>query len=64
MQCQYSKNCNACWINFHRKYEIILLRNFEKVVPKKMIEWFYGKYQWTSNENETYKQYMKRIIRR
>ena len=64
VQCQYSKNCNACWINFHRKYEIILLRNFEKVVPKKMIEWFYGKYQWTSNENETYKQYMKRIIRR
>ena len=64
VKCQYSKNCNACWINFHRKYDIILLRNFEKVVPKKMIEWFYGKYQWTGNENDTYKQYMNRIIRR
>lgn len=64
IQCQYSKECNACWINFHRKYDIILLRNFEKILPKKMIEWFYGKYQWTGNSKETYKQYIKRICRK
>ena len=34
MQCQYSKNCNACWINFHRKYDIILLRNLEKFLRR------------------------------
>ena len=57
MQCDYSKNCNACWINFHRKYDIILLRNFEKLLPKRVIEWFYGPYQWTSDKKTTYKQY-------
>lgn len=31
VQCQYSRECNGCWINFHRKYDIILLRNLEKV---------------------------------
>ena len=30
-QCQYSKDCNDCWINFHRKYDIILVRNFERI---------------------------------
>lgn len=25
-QCQYSHECNDCWINFHRKYDIILLQ--------------------------------------
>lgn len=63
MQCQYSKNCNACWINFHRKYDIILLRNLEKFLPKRVIELFYGKYQWTSNSKETYRRYINNISR-
>ena len=63
MQCQYSKNCNACWINFHRKYNIILLRNLEKFLPKRVIELFYGKYQWTSNSKETYRRYINNISR-
>ncbi len=62
-QCHYSKECNGCWINFHRKYDIVLLRNFEKLLPKKLIELFYGKYQWTENRKETYKSYFKRISR-
>ena len=33
VQCRYSTECNACWINFHRKYDIILLRNLEKLLP-------------------------------
>ena len=44
-QCHYSNNCNGCWINFHRKYDIILLRNFERLLPKRLIEKFYGPYQ-------------------
>ncbi len=62
-QCKYSKECNGCWINFHRKYDIILVRNFERLLPKKLIELFYGHYQWTSNPRETYRQYFKRIGR-
>lgn len=60
-QCLYSRQCNKCWINFHRKYDIILLRNFEKLLPKQLIECFYGEYQWSERRKETYKQYFKRI---
>jgi len=52
-QCQYSKDCNDCWINFHRKYDIILLRNFERLLPKRLIEKFYGSYQWTEDPSTT-----------
>lgn len=61
VQCQYSRECNGCWINFHRKYDIILLRNLEKVLPKRIIELFYGKYQWTGNRADTYRKYIKKI---
>ncbi len=54
------KNCNGCWINFHRKYDIVLLRNMEKFLPKKLIETFYGKYQWDSNRKTTYRSFMRK----
>ena len=62
-QCRYSQNCNKCWINFHRKYDIILMRNFERLFPKRFIEKFYGPYQWTENPDITYRQYIKHIQR-
>lgn len=61
IQCHYSKECNQCWINFHRKFDIILLRNLERIFPKKLIEFFYGKYQWTDNVKMTYNTYFKNI---
>lgn len=61
LQCRYSKECNGCWINFHRKYDIILLRNLEKLLPKRFIELFYGKYQWCSNSKMNYHQYFKQL---
>lgn len=61
VQCKYSKECNDCWINFHRKYDIILLRNLEKVFPKKIVEILYGKYQWCADSHITYYKYLKRI---
>lgn len=61
IQCRYSKECNACWINFHRKFDLILLRNLERVFPKRIIEIFYGKYQWTNNSKITYRKQIKRI---
>ena len=60
-QCQYSKECNQCWINFHRKYDIILVRNMERLLPKWLIEKFYGKYQWTEDTRTTYRQHLKQI---
>ena len=61
MQCLYSKNCNSCWINFHRKYDIILVRNLERLLPKRLIEKFYGPYQWTEEPHITYHQYIKNL---
>ena len=60
-QCQYSRACNGCWINFHRKYDIILLRNMERLLPKRLIEKFYGPYQWTEDSRTTYHQYFKKL---
>lgn len=58
-QKDYVHNCNKCWINFHRKYDIIMLRTLEKFFPKSIIETIYGKYQWCFDEKLTYSQYMK-----
>ena len=58
-QCRYSKQCNGCWINFHRKYDIILLRNFERFLPKRLIERFYGPYQWTDDSKITYRKILQ-----
>ena len=52
-------NCNQCWINFHRKYDVVMLRTLEKFFPKSVIELIYGKYQWCFDEKLTYSQYMK-----
>jgi MoaA/NifB/PqqE/SkfB family radical SAM enzyme len=49
-------HCNGCWINFHRKYDIILYRNLEKLFPKKLIAWAIGDYSWTENDCITYKK--------
>ena len=35
LQQQYTKSCNKCWINFHRKYDVVLLRSFEKLILRK-----------------------------
>ncbi len=61
IQCHYSRHCNDCWINFHRKYDIILVRNFERLLPKGLIEKFYGPYQWTADPKQTYRKHLKAI---
>lgn len=60
-QCHYSHHCNDCWINFHRKYDIILVRNFERLLPKWLVEKFYGQYQWTADPKQTYRKHIKAI---
>lgn len=34
MQQEACSNCNGCWINFHRKYDVVLYRTLEKVLTK------------------------------
>ena len=60
-QCRYSTDCNKCWINFHRKYDIILVRNMERLLPKWLIEKFYGPYQWTADPRQTYRKHLEEI---
>jgi MoaA/NifB/PqqE/SkfB family radical SAM enzyme len=47
--------CNECWINFHRKYDIVLYRNMEKLLPRRMICKLLGDYSWSKNPAEKYK---------
>lgn len=57
---KYSNNCNQCWINFHRKYDIVMLRTLEKFLPKRIIELVYGKYNWTDDSKMTYKRFLEK----
>ena len=54
-------NCNACWINFHRKYDLILYRQLEKYFPKFAISKLFGYYQWSENTGEKYDTVVKRL---
>ena len=54
-------NCNKCWINFHRKYDIILYRNLEKFFPKAAIRKMFGYYQWTDSPKIGYKKAVRQL---
>ena len=41
------------------KYDIILIRNLERLLPKRLIERFYGPYQWTDDTQMTYHKLLK-----
>lgn len=55
---QYRK-CNDCWINFHRKYDIVLYRNLENIFGKKTVEMVFGKYNWCGDALLNYKSVLK-----
>ncbi|MBK6938246.1 MAG: SPASM domain-containing protein [Chitinophagaceae bacterium] len=58
-QKKFSKNCNECWINFHRKYDVILYRFFEKYFGKYATGKLLGYYWWESEKKKSYKQMTK-----
>jgi hypothetical protein len=37
------------------------VRNFERLLPKKLVELFYGPYQWTADPKTTYRKHLKEI---
>lgn len=55
-QKHYSKNCNACWINFHRKYDVILYRSFEKYFGRMATRKLLGQYWWEKEKKKSYRQ--------
>jgi MoaA/NifB/PqqE/SkfB family radical SAM enzyme len=52
-------NCNKCWVNFHRKYDVAIYRSFESFFPKSVISKMFGYYQWTGDAKVSYDQFMK-----
>ncbi|WP_350340017.1 SPASM domain-containing protein [Paraflavitalea speifideaquila] len=55
----YSHNCNQCWVSYHRKYDIVLYRTFEKYFGKWATGKMLGYYKWNDNERLTYKEVIK-----
>jgi MoaA/NifB/PqqE/SkfB family radical SAM enzyme len=47
-------HCNGCWINFHRKYDLILFRQMEKFFPRAVVRKMFGYYQWSDNPAARY----------
>lgn len=58
-QKHYSRNCNACWINFHRKYDVILYRTFEKYFGRFATRKMLGQYWWEKEKKKSYRQLMR-----
>ena len=54
----YSNNCNQCWISYHRKYDIILYRTFEKYFGKKTTSKILGYYKWDADDRLSYNDVM------
>lgn len=48
-QHHYSRNCNQCWISYHRKYDIALYKNFEKFFGRTATSKLLGYYKWDSD---------------
>lgn len=58
-QLHYSRNCNACWINYHRKYDVILYRSFERYFGRLATRKLLGRYWWESSKTKSYRQVMR-----
>jgi MoaA/NifB/PqqE/SkfB family radical SAM enzyme len=46
VQKYHSQNCNQCWVAYHRKYDIVLYRSFEKYFGRWATTKLLGYYQW------------------
>jgi MoaA/NifB/PqqE/SkfB family radical SAM enzyme len=55
-QAHYSNNCNQCWISYHRKYDIVLYRTFERYFGKSATSKLLGYYKWDSDDKLSYNQ--------
>lgn len=60
----YVHNCNQCWLAFHRKYDVALYKNFEKIFGSWATSKTLGYYQWTDDAEKTYKTYFEELQER
>ncbi|MFT3701010.1 MAG: radical SAM protein [Agriterribacter sp.] len=58
-QKHYSENCNQCWVSYHRKYDLILYRTFEKYFGKWSTSKMLGYYKWDNDETLRYTDIFK-----
>jgi len=56
---RHCSSCNQCWINFHRKYDVVFYRSLEKIFPKRAISLFLGDYQWTDDKKCSYNRFIR-----
>jgi MoaA/NifB/PqqE/SkfB family radical SAM enzyme len=61
LQEEYVHNCNLCWLNFHRKYDVVLYRTFEKYFGRWITSKMFGYYQWEESARKTYKEFFGEI---
>lgn len=59
-QKEYVHNCNQCWLNFHRKYDVVLYRTFEKYFGRMITSKLFGYYQWEANSKISYKEFFNK----
>lgn len=50
VQKYHSQNCNQCWVSYHRKYDIVLYRTFERYFGRWATTKLLGYYKWDSDE--------------
>jgi MoaA/NifB/PqqE/SkfB family radical SAM enzyme len=60
LQNHHCHNCNGCWINFHRKYDITLLRQAERLLGSRITGKLLGDYQWNL-QKDSFKQVMTNV---
>ena len=60
-QKNYVHNCNQCWLNFHRKYDVVLYRTFEKYFGRFVTTKLFGYYCWEGTAKETYSSYFDKL---
>lgn len=58
-QKHFVHNCNQCWLNFHRKYDVILYRSFEKYFGRNITQKLFGYYQWCAEAEKSYADLIK-----
>lgn len=61
LQKNYVHNCNQCWLNFHRKYDVVLYRSFEKYFGRAVTKKLFGYYCWEGTATETYESYFNKL---
>ncbi|WP_370443886.1 radical SAM protein [Terrimonas sp.] len=58
-QLYHSKHCNQCWVSYHRKYDVILYRTFEKYFGRRATSKMLGYYKWDSDDKLKYNNVVK-----